>query len=77
MCFPKWSRGYPKSSCLSVGYLLAGLPSLASVGKDAPSLVETVPEAEGDGKGGYFHSLRGEKGKGEGIVGWCSLEWGQ
>jgi hypothetical protein len=36
-------QGYPKSSCLSVGYvLLAGLPCLASVGEDAPRLTETL-----------------------------------
>jgi hypothetical protein len=30
-----WSRGYPKSCCLSVGYLLlAGLPGLALVGEE-------------------------------------------
>jgi hypothetical protein len=35
-------RGYPKGCCLSVGYvLLAGLPCLASVGEEAPSLIET------------------------------------
>ena len=33
---------YPESSCLYVGYvLLAGLPCLASVGEEAPSLAET------------------------------------
>jgi hypothetical protein len=35
-----WNKGYPKS--LSVGYvLLPGLPCLASVKEDAPSLTET------------------------------------
>ena len=37
-----WNRGYSKSCCLSVGYvLLAGLPCLASVGENEPSLTET------------------------------------
>jgi hypothetical protein len=45
-----WSRsqttgvgGYPKTSCLSMGYvLLAGLPSyLASGGEETPTLAET------------------------------------
>ena len=35
-------RDYPKSCFLYVGYvLLAGLPCLASVGEEAPSLAET------------------------------------
>ena len=35
-------QGYPKSSCLSVGYvLLAGLLCLASVEEDVPSPAET------------------------------------
>jgi hypothetical protein len=34
--------GYPKSCCLSMGYvLLAGLLFRASVGEDMPSLTET------------------------------------
>jgi hypothetical protein len=42
----EWGRGvgggYPKSCCPYMGYiLLAGLPCLASVGKDAPSLAQT------------------------------------
>ena len=38
-----WSGGYPKSCCLYVGYvLLAGLPCLASVGEEVPSLAETL-----------------------------------
>ena len=37
-----WSRDCPQSCCLYVGYvLLAGLPCLASVGEEAPSLAET------------------------------------
>lgn len=37
-----WNWGYPKSCCLYVGcVLLAGLPCLASMGKQAPSLAET------------------------------------
>jgi hypothetical protein len=37
-----WNRDYPKSCCLSIGYvLLAGLPFLVSVGEEAPSLTET------------------------------------
>jgi hypothetical protein len=36
-----WSGGYSKGSCLYVGHvLLAGLPCLALVGGDAPSLTE-------------------------------------
>ena len=36
------SGDYPKSSCLSVGCdLQAGLPCLASVGEDEPSLAKT------------------------------------
>jgi hypothetical protein len=31
-----WSMGCPKSCCLCVGYVLAGLPGLASVGEDVP-----------------------------------------
>jgi hypothetical protein len=38
----KWRKGYPKSCCLYVEYiLLAGLPCPAPVGKEAPSLAET------------------------------------
>ena len=34
--------GLPQSCCLYVGYvLLAGLPCLASMGEDVPSLTET------------------------------------
>ena len=37
-----WNGCYPKSCCLSVGYiLLAGLSCLASVGEDAPSPAKT------------------------------------
>lgn len=37
-----WSRVHPKSYCLYAEYiLLGGLPCLASVRKDAPSLTET------------------------------------
>jgi hypothetical protein len=37
-----WNRGYSKSCCLYEGYvLLAGLPCLASVGEEAPSLSQT------------------------------------
>jgi hypothetical protein len=36
-----WNSGYPKSWSLYVGYvLLAGLPCMASVGEDVPSLAE-------------------------------------
>ena len=52
-----WSRGYFKNYCLSVGYvLLAGLPCLASVGQEAPSL----PEPSSASVGGS------EKGRGNG-----------
>ena len=37
-----WSRDYPKSCCLSMGYvLLAGLPCLAFMVEEVPSLAET------------------------------------
>ena len=39
MVLNNWNRGYPKSCCLYVGYVLVtGLPCLASVGEDASSL---------------------------------------
>jgi hypothetical protein len=57
-----WSGGYPKSCCLYEGYmgyvLLAGLPCLASVGEDVPSLRDLVcqgkviPSLEKNGKAG-------------------------
>ena len=35
-------RGYPKSYCLFVGYvLLAGMPCLSSLGEEVLSLIET------------------------------------
>jgi hypothetical protein len=37
-----WSGGYPKSCCLSMGYvILAGLPCLVSMGEDTHNLAET------------------------------------
>jgi hypothetical protein len=44
-------RGYPKSCCLSVGYVLAGLPYLALVEEDAPSLTDTLQEERGISRG--------------------------
>lgn len=43
-CVPhNWSRGYPKSCCLQVGYVpLAELPCLASVGKGAPNFIDLM-----------------------------------
>ena len=36
-----WNGGYPKSCCLFVGYvLLVGLPCVASVGEEGPSLAD-------------------------------------
>ena len=32
-----WSGGYPKSCCLYMGYILVGLPCLASVGENMPT----------------------------------------
>lgn len=68
-----WSRVYPKSYCLHVGYdLLAGLPCLALVGKDVPSPAKTwcagweiargpptLSEEKGRGRGGVWYSEGG------------------
>jgi hypothetical protein len=65
-----WSKGYPKSCCLPIGYvLLAGLPCLASVGEDVPSLTDLMCREGDTGRGS--HLLRGERegeqGRGEGL----------
>jgi hypothetical protein len=62
-----WSESYPKSCCLSVGYVLpAGLPLLASVGEDEPSLTEVCCARVG--KHPEAPTLSEEKGeKGEGL----------
>ena len=55
--------GYPKSCCLSVGYvLLAGLLCLASVGEEAPSLAVTWSARVG----GYPEGPHLPRGEGEG-----------
>ena len=33
-------QGYPKSGCMYMEYIVAGLPCLASVGKEAPRLAK-------------------------------------
>ena len=36
-----WNGGYPKGCCLYVGYvLIVGLPCVASVGEEGPSLAD-------------------------------------
>ena len=67
-----WSRGYPRSCCLRVGYvLLAGLPCLASVGEDCLASERCeMPGWEGIPKG-PTGSERGEgmgKGLWEGVI---------
>jgi len=53
---------YPKSCFLCVGYaLLAGLPCLASVGEEEPSLAETLSAGVG-GYGVSTHSEEKERG---------------
>ena len=43
-----WSRGYPKSCWTYMGdVLLTGLPYLASVGEEAPSLTELMCQGQG------------------------------
>jgi hypothetical protein len=62
----KLERGYPKSCCLFMGYvLLAGLPCLASVGEDVPSLADLMCQGGGGDTQGRPYLLRG-KGEGNG-----------
>ena len=59
--------GYPKSCCLHVGYvLLAGLPCLASVGEEAPSLAKTRCATLGEYTRGLFPTCSEEKRMGMG-----------
>jgi hypothetical protein len=51
---------------VSVGYvLLAGLPCLASVGEEAPSLKETCSTRVGESSEDPYHSVEKENGEGE------------
>ena len=66
-------QGYVKSCCLYAGYIfLTGLPCLASVGEDAPSLKNLLCQCQGLSWG---PSLSEEKGRGmkeelwEGVTG--------
>jgi hypothetical protein len=64
-----WSRGYRKSCCLSMGYvLLAGLFCQASVGDDVPSPSEIsyarrVWRKVSEEDGGTFSDEKGTWGK--------------
>jgi hypothetical protein len=56
-----WNGNYPQSCYLYVGcVLLAGLPCLASMGEEVPSLTETGSARMGGYLGGS-HSLRRER----------------
>jgi hypothetical protein len=58
-----WGRGYLRSCCLYVGYVhLAGLPYLASVGKEAPGLRDTLCARVGG-----YPTCSEEKGRGGGL----------
>jgi hypothetical protein len=66
----KWSVGYPKSCCLSVGYvLLTWLLYLASVRKDVPNPAETLCARVERYPGELLpaHRRRGERDRGEGL----------
>jgi hypothetical protein len=59
--------GYP-NSCLYVGYvLLAGLPCLASVGEEVPSLPETSSARMEVYPGGHHEVRREREGVEEGL----------
>jgi hypothetical protein len=61
-----WRRGYPKSFCLFMEYLLlAGLPNRASVGDHSPCLKDTLCVRVGGYAGGP-HKFRGEREDGWG-----------
>jgi hypothetical protein len=73
-----WSGGYDKSCCLSLGYvLLAGLPCLASVGEEGPSLAhpDLMCQNGRDLKGHYL-LRREEEGVGVRIMGEGDREGG-
>lgn len=60
-----WSAGYPKSSCLPVGYvLMAVLPCLALGGEEAPSLLEIWRVKLGNGIPKGDSSVQRQKGGG-------------
>jgi hypothetical protein len=64
-----WSRDYPKSYCLSVGYVLpAGLPCLASMGEDTFCQADLMCHG-GEIAGGGPPPSRRRRGNGGGIVG--------
>jgi hypothetical protein len=67
---PKNSSGnYPQNCCLSVGFvLLAGLPCLASVGEDMPSLTDSMCQGKGIPRKTIPLRLRGEGGMERTIV---------
>lgn len=65
-----WSRGCPRSCCLYVGYVLAGLSCLASVGEEALGSARMEEIEGGEMVGGVPLPLRGEgEGEGRRIVG--------
>ena len=65
----KWKGSYLKGCCLYVGYVLSGLPCLASVGEEVPSLSETWSARVRDTKRGSSPYQRRKGGFGGRIVG--------